>query len=342
MRLPNGYGGVHKLPGKRRKPYAARKTVGWDDKGKQLYKLIGTYKTKPEALKALADFNEAPYDLSNKFTFAEIYEKWKVKKFEEVSDSSIKAYTTSFKSLAVLHDKVLQDLKLIDLQNAIDKQNKNYPMRKKMKILIGQLYAYAMKHDIVSKDYSKFIELGNQNDKKERKPFTNSEINKLFDNQKNNDYIDIILMLIYNGARISEFLDLKKENVNIEEQYFDITDSKTYSGVRRVPIATKMVPLYKKWMERNECEYLVSTPEAEHFLYRNYYDSYWKPLIEELKMEHTPHDTRHTTITKLATAKVDQTRIKLIVGHSGAMSLSERVYTHLDIKELIDAVDLIT
>ena len=29
MRLPNGYGSVYKLSGKRRKPWAARVTTGW-------------------------------------------------------------------------------------------------------------------------------------------------------------------------------------------------------------------------------------------------------------------------------------------------------------------------
>ena len=32
--------------------------------------------------------------------------------------------------------------------------------------------------------------------------------------QKDNKYYQIILMLLYNGVRISEFLDLKKENVH--------------------------------------------------------------------------------------------------------------------------------
>ena len=29
MKLPNGYGSVVKLSGKRRKPYQVRKTIGW-------------------------------------------------------------------------------------------------------------------------------------------------------------------------------------------------------------------------------------------------------------------------------------------------------------------------
>jgi hypothetical protein len=43
----------------------------------------------------------------------------------------------------------------------------------------------------------------------------------------------------------------------------------------------------------------------------------------------------------LAEAKVDQTTIKKIVGHSGAMTLTERVYTHLDLEELVNAINQI-
>ena len=38
---------------------------------------------------------------------------------------------------------------------------------------------------------------------------------------------------------------------------------------------------------------------------------------------------------------VDQTMIKKIVGHSGAMTLTERVYTHLDIETLVEAINKI-
>ena len=62
MRLPNGYGSVYKLSGNRRKPYIARRTIGWDDNGKQLYANIGYYRTRAEALQALAAFNDNPYD----------------------------------------------------------------------------------------------------------------------------------------------------------------------------------------------------------------------------------------------------------------------------------------
>ena len=43
MRLPNGYGSVIKMSGKRRKPYAARKTAGWHydkEKDKQIQDFV--------------------------------------------------------------------------------------------------------------------------------------------------------------------------------------------------------------------------------------------------------------------------------------------------------------
>lgn len=125
----------------------------------------------------------------------------------------------------------------------------------------------------------------------------------------------------------------------MEEQYFDVIASKTESGIRRVPIADKVLPFFKGWYESSPCEYLLHTPEGEQFKYRNYYDSYFVPLMENLGLSQTPHCTRHTCISLLAEAKVDQTTIKKIVGHAGAMTLTEKVYTHLDVNELIEAVN---
>ncbi|MGL5260647.1 MAG: tyrosine-type recombinase/integrase [Lachnospiraceae bacterium] len=64
-------------------------------------------------------------------------------------------------------------------------------------------------------------------------------------------------------------------------------------------------------------------------------------MMEQLKIDRTPHCCRHTCISMLAEAGVDQTIIKKIVGHSGAMTLTEKVYTHFDIKELVDAINKI-
>lgn len=56
-------------------------------------------------------------------------------------------------------------------------------------------------------------------------------------------------------------------------------------------------------------------------------------------MMYRPHSTRHTCILLLAEARVEQTTLKKIVGHQGAMTLTDRIYAHLDVNILIDAVN---
>ena len=107
----------------------------------------------------------------------------------------------------------------------------------------------------------------------------------MWDVKDSNIYYTVILMLIYTGCRIGELLDLKKEDVNLEDRYFKIIASKTAAGIRTPPIAEKVYPLFEYWYTLNDCEYLLSTPDGEHFKYRNYYDSYWMPLIDALGMQ---------------------------------------------------------
>ncbi len=63
MKHPNGYGSVVKLKGKRRRPFCARKTVGYDEKSHPIYKPIGYYVKREDALMALAEYNRNPYDI---------------------------------------------------------------------------------------------------------------------------------------------------------------------------------------------------------------------------------------------------------------------------------------
>lgn len=63
--------------------------------------------------------------------------------------------------------------------------------------------------------------------------------------------------------------------------------------------------------------------------------------MTNIGFDHKPHDTQHTCVSLLTEVHVDPTMIKKIVGHSGAMSLTERVYTELDIRVLVEAINSI-
>ena len=62
--------------------------------------------------------------------------------------------------------------------------------------------------------------------------------------------------------------------------------------------------------------------------------------MSQLQFNHRPHDTRHTCITLLTEANVDQRIIRQIVGHKGD-SLTENIYTHIDIYKKLEAINKI-
>lgn len=350
MKLPNGFGSVYKLSGNRRKPYVAKKTKGWDinpDTGKlkQTYITVGYYATRKEALTALAEFNANPYDVNAaKVTFADVYERWSDEHFPNVSESNVKGYKASWKLCDKIASMHFVDVKLDHLQMVVDESGKNTPTLRKLKVMLGLMYKYAVIHEIIPKErnmveYLNIKNAGNPN-ALNREPFSKAEVSRIWEAKDGNTYYTVILMLIYSGCRVSELLDLKKEDVNLEERYYNVVAAKTAAGVRTVPIAEKVYPFFEYWYNLNDSEYLLSTPEGEHFKYRNYYDSYWKPLLNAVGMKHRPHDTRHTCISLLTVAGVSDKVIKKIVGHKG-QGVTEVVYTHFEIEELIDAINKI-
>lgn len=347
MKKPNNYGSVYKLKGNRRNPWCARITVARSDDPDGTphfkYKYLGYYPTQERAEIALARYNEHPYNTdANKVTFADVFEMWSSQHYPTVSQSNVNGYNAAYACCGSVSSMKFNDIRKAHLQHVIDTCGKNYPTLKKIRCLFSMMYKYAMDNDLCIKAYSVDIrQYSDRNpDKRDRNPFSEAERTLVWNWKDTNEYFTVILILIYSGCRISELLDLKKENVCLSERYFDIIKSKTQAGVRRVPIAKKILPFMEYWMNRNDCPYLISTPDGQHTSYRNYYDSYWMPLVDQISVKHTPHDTRHTCITMLKNAGVEERIIKKIVGHKG-QGVTETVYTHYELQQLLDAIDLI-
>lgn len=344
MRLPNGYGSITKLSGKRRKPWIVRITDHYTDEGKEVRKILGYFPSRAEALKALSCYNDNPYDIdASKITLAELYEKWYPTHItDDTNISTIKQTRSSFNHLKPLHNTQFKDIKVPMMQNIIDKCQRGYQCQRKIKQLLGRLYEFAIDNEVVRSNPTGRLKIAAKIDETARKRVRISDdtINRLWAISGTAE-AQIALMLIYSGVRVSELLDLKKENVHLEERYFEVKESKTSSGIRIVPIAEKVYPFWKHFMETSPCSYVLYSMQGRHIVYDNFAKHYWKPLMQQLGTDHVIHETRHTCISLLTLADVNPTIIKNIVGHKSAMSLTERVYTHFDIKPLIDAINKI-
>lgn len=340
MRNPNGFGSIIKLSGKRRNPFAVRVTTGWTVDGKQIYKYIGYYSTRSEAMIKLAQYNANPYDIDmQKFTFADIFEKWTVHKYPKLSKQSIKSYNVAFKHLKPLHNLKLKEIRTRHLQGVFDSCKKGSMTKNNMKIICNQIFTYAIKHDITDKNYATYIDLGSRDKKRKKEPFTQSETELLWNSLNKIDNVDIILILIYTGLRINELLQMKNVNVHLEDKYMQ-GGLKTKAGKNRIiPINDKILPLIANRYNK-ENEYLICNNSKKHILYPNYIKHYWKPTLSKLNMTHTPHECRHTFASLMDNVGANKLSIKKIMGHT-TTDITDGVYIHKTLDELLKAVNLI-
>lgn len=339
MRLPNGYGCIYKIGGKRRKPFAVRVTTGWADDGKQLVKCLGTFRTRTEALAFLKEYNEHPYDVDSRhITFSELYSKWVNWKYKDKPVPN--SYISAYKWAATLHDMFFLDIRPDDLQNAVDNCKKGYSTKKNIKILCNQLYKYAMRIEITSTNYSQFIILPTATLSRVHKPFTQSEIKTLWKHIEDAG-VRYALVYIYTGLRPSELLHIKRENVFLDKKYM-LGGMKTAAGKNRIiPIANKIMPFITD-MYNDGGEYLAMSKKDNNplFTYDRLRSHFWErsPILS--KMAHLPHDGRHTCATLLSDADINKKIIQLILGHA-SKDITDRVYTHKTIEQLIDAINKI-
>ena len=334
MKNPNGYGSVSKLSGKRRRPFIVRITTGFDINGRQIMKVLGYYHTQAEAIKALANYNDNPYDINlNDITLKEILDRFMENKKGAVEKSSLKSYRVWYNYLRPLYSKRMKDIRTFELQNFINSlSHLSTGSLKLVKSFIRMLFKDAMEMDIISKDYSEYIKLPKYKKVIERKIFTEEEIALLWDNIKILEYVDTILILIYTGMRINELLKLEKKNVNLENN--TITGgSKTDAGKNRIiPIHPKILPLIVKRMG-NKTDYLIpNKKESGAYIYNNFRQNEFVKIMEQLGMEHTVHDTRHTFATLISNVSNNETAITGIIGHTN-INMTKK-YTHTNIEEM--------
>lgn len=338
MRNPNGYGCVYKATGKRRKPYIARITIGWTDNGKQIFKILGSFATVSEANRALADYNSNPYDIdAGRITFSQLYEKWAQTKYNKISPSMVSGYKNAFMSCRFLHDMQFALIKKHHMQLAIDTSNKTYSGKERMKMLISQLSQFAIENDVISKDYSSYIELGPRPDKTlTRLPFTEEQIKKLYQSLSTYRYTDTILMMIFTGVRPSELLLTETSNVHLDENYFICGIKTASSKNRKVPISRLVKPFFEKYYKASikaNSKWLILNTEGSRMLYSNYNRDKFHKIMTCLEMSHMPHDARHTFASLMDKVAANKLATQLIMGHSPKI-LIDSVYIHKTLDEL--------
>lgn len=343
MKNINGTGSVYKLSGKRRKPWAFAITTGYSNDGKQIRKLIGTFPTKKEAQETLIKYAKNP-NLFTKMTFKELKDMWwENYKSKATNEGTIRTNTYKLKNLKPLDNLKVSELKLFHMQEIFDNMDASWNFKSSCKSVLNMIFDYALKNELIESNRVKFIELGKRNTVIKRRVFTKKEIKILWENLDSDTYyskyIYIILILIYTGMRIGELINLKNEDINLNDSLLTIKESKTEAGIRIIPISSKIFNLFLSNMVKGQ-EYFVVGYKTPKLSYRTFKPRFEK-LLKELQIEaHTIHDTRHTFATLLNNADANQSTIAKLIGHLD-FSVTENIYTHKDAEELRKAIELL-
>lgn len=362
MKFPNGYGGIVKLSGNRRCPYAVRISYIEDKDGvvKRKRKILATFARKDAALRYLADYNSGhivpelvPY--ADTPTFAELYEKWKKYRQslkDKLSEDSLKNYGIAFDHYSDLHHRKVNSIRAGDVQNCLNQWNhKSRSTIGNMRGLIKSMWSYAMMQEYVKDDITQHLRYEwTDSTTSAHTRFSDDEIASLWKNLYVINNVDIILIYIYTGMRPSELLEVLTENVHLDERYM-VGGLKTEAGYNRIiPICDKILPLIQNRFSPTK-KHLINNKYGNHYTYGTYVNGNWSTCMKKLHMKHSAHDCRYTFASLADNVGMNPVCTKIIMGHaitdedrtnfktSHGSDITKGIYTQKTLPELLAEVN---
>jgi integrase len=235
-------------------------------------------------------------------------------------------YRRNYKEYRNLSLKEYVNLKNVPLEKRInDGSLKNHIKH------IKKFFVFCSQNRLIKYNPTENLNIKVNLDKKDS--FTQEEINQLIKivNEYENDLKHLYLMIIYTGMRRSEVYNctIKEEN---GIKYFDITDSKTINGRRKIPIHSKIYYLTNDILNNAKN---ITNPINFGAIFNN------KIKVRVTKSnKKTLHSIRHYVATKLKRNVINDSIIKSILGHSNTDTLN-RVYARegYSVKQLKEFIE---
>lgn len=352
-RLPNGFGQISEIKNRNlRNPFRAMVTVGKDENGRPICKLLkpeSYFPTYNDAYQALVEYNKNPYDLNPAITVEDLYNQWLPAYEKTVSDT--KPMENAWVYCSAVYKMRVMDVRARHVKGCMEdgvavvrgqEQKPSASMKNKIKTLFNQMLDYALEYELVDRNYSRTFKLTEetikeiQTVKKEHIAFSDDEMQILWSSIGEIPGIDILLIQCYSGWRPQELGLLEIKNIDLVNWTFK-GGIKTDAGTdRTVPIHSRIRTLveskYKEAIENNS-RYLLNwivpgTRKKSTKLTYPRYQQAFERIIKSLGLnpEHRPHDGRTHFVTSANRYGVDEYAIKYMVGHK-ISDITEKIYT---------------
>lgn len=366
-RLPNGFGQISEIKNRNlRNPFRAMISVGKDEKGRPICKPLkpeSYFPTYNDAYAALVEYNKNPYDLEPSITVKELYEKWLSE--HEKTVKSVRSIESAWSYCTAVYGMRVKDLRARHVKGCMDEGTSTYrgvtktpsaSMKNQIKSLFNMMLDYALEYELVDRNYSRTFNLSDETIKEivtvkqEHIPFTDEEMDLLWQHVDDKMMVDTLLIQCYSGWRPQELGLLELKDVDLENWIFS-GGMKTDAGMGRVvPIHSRIRHLVeRKYKEAQELGSLYlfnyTDPNARSKSTALTYARYQKGfgmIRDELKLnpEHRPHDGRKHFVTMAKKYELDEYAIKYMVGHK-ISDITEKVYTKREFEWLKEEMEKI-
>lgn len=255
-------------------------------------------------------------------------------KGKRYSKSTMKTYTFFIADFISFHRaKNLEELTNRDVELFIE----NVFMHRKYSISTQRQFISALKIFIVFYPNTLIDDLQLERPKKSRKlpnVLSQEEVLKIITATQNLKHRAIIALIYSCGLRISELINLRLKDFNIERKQLHIKDGKGRKD-RYVSLAESFLPLLSNYYHSYKPKFYFvegqkggkySAESVRQFLAK----SCKKAAIQKMI---TPHTLRHSYATHLLENGVDIRYIQSLLGHSKPETTM--IYTHVKRKDLI-------
>lgn len=226
----------------------------------------------------LSKLNEYDYILK----FKDIFNFWLQTK--ECNEKTLNDYEYSFRLMSNIHNLEFNIISKENLKELID-SFESKSLVKKAKLLISQLYKFALKSSIVKEDFSQTIRCSYvvNNTAYFCNYFIKAELNVMKRNVFNDLTYDIIIFMINTGIKVNDVLDLKIKDIKDNK----LIVNKSYIN-NEIALNDTALAIYNKYRKINEI-YLFEK-SGKKLSYDNFYKRYFKRMMDYYGFNHIPRD----------------------------------------------------
>jgi len=143
---------------------------------------------------------------------------------------------------------------------------------------------------------------------------------------------DILLTLYHTGIRLSELINLEKQNIDLAHSTIKVLGKRNKERI--IPITEELCTLFESYINiETESPFVFNTPKNQK-LYPNFVYRSVKDLLSQHSTirKKSPHVLRHTFATHLLNNGSDLNAIKELLGHANLSAT--QIYTHNSVERL--------